>query len=261
MRASRFSISFSFNSFSRTSALAFSTSGFDGAAVEASALSAPESLEEESPSLLSEERPRFFFFFVRFRFFLSSEELEELSLLSLRGRFTEGLLRFRDRLRDRLPPASPPPFPSARCRNISRIAREPAWGESARRGGGGGKATGAAPSSRGRCALHLKHSKRLTKLRSPQPSQYQSRLRSSSSSFPPGIMEVGRRPLPMQPLPRPAEVMPPKPSGPRVIPVSVTGRKLRACSLPSGKRVTSKVTYSPARSDVCSAGARLSREK
>lgn len=73
-------------------ALAFSTSGFDGAAVEASALSAPESLEEESPSLLSEERPRFFFFFVRFRFFLSSEELEELSLLSLRGRFTEGLL-------------------------------------------------------------------------------------------------------------------------------------------------------------------------
>jgi len=296
MRASLGSTSRNCISFVSASALAFSTSGQAAAADSRSAAavaapvddavvsappappgplaSLPLSLSEELALLSAEPLSFFLFFFLllsrlpdldwvleerrlfRLLFFLrllpllerSSEEEEFLlRRLRLRERLTLPLLLLAHGGTPRLP------F------NISRMAREPACGESVRLGISMPMDAWYNPPSivvRGRNALHLKHSKRFTKLRSEQFSHHQSRLRSSSPSFPPKVLLPTKGLIPLEPLPLSRSLFAPW----RWV-TSPTGRKFRACSFPSGKRCTSNVTLSPARSDVCSCGWTLSREK
>merc|ERR1719507_1970125 len=273
MRASLGSTSRNCISFVSASALAFSTSGQAAAADSRSAAavaapvddavvsappappgplaSLPLSLSEEL-ALLSAEPLSFFLLFFLFRLLplleRSSEEEEFLlRRLRLRERLTLPLLLLTHGGTPRLP------F------NISRMAREPACGESERLGISMPMDAWYNPPSilvRGRNALHLKHSKRFTKLRSEQFSHHQSRLRSSSPSFPPKVLLPTKGLIPLEPLPLSRSLFAPW----RWV-TSPTGRKFRACSFPSGKRCTSNVTLSPARSDVCSCGWTLSREK
>mmetsp|Transcript_103663 Transcript_103663/g.323119 ORF Transcript_103663/g.323119 Transcript_103663/m.323119 type:complete len:274 (+) Transcript_103663:267-1088(+) len=273
MRASFVSRARSFINSSRASALARSTSGFPSlCALSATASAAsplwpppplprapaePRLLSSILQSLLSEsllaervlrpllrrlrERERLL---LRLLLALAFELLLEELLLRERLRF---LFRFllRPRPREVLLP-----LPAAAY--TSRHAREPACGETARRGSVPPSPPGASVKPalrvdwpvaivRSRLALHLKHSKRFTKFRSPQAAQIQSRLLSSSSRLPRAAM---LEPLPTAlgfptPLPQAA------PSG-----ASPMGRMLRAESLPSGVRPSSKVTCWPGMSRV-----------
>jgi len=91
MRESLGSISFNFNNFAKTSAFAFSTSGFRAAADDGSGAEPPADALEEAATLplLSEEPLRevllCFFLFATLLFFVR-DELDELPLLSLGGR-------------------------------------------------------------------------------------------------------------------------------------------------------------------------------
>mmetsp|Transcript_33584 Transcript_33584/g.62938 ORF Transcript_33584/g.62938 Transcript_33584/m.62938 type:complete len:231 (+) Transcript_33584:75-767(+) len=186
------STSFSFISFSSASALAFSISGFVSLGLSGSS----SSFSSECPALallldrtdaeLSESEELLllsFLCFFFFRFFFLWLLLEEL---------LEGLFLFRLRLLEGLccggGPAPPSPRPFL---YISLMALDPACGDRLRFGAGTGTwgIKGVSPTSGGFAALHLKHSKRFMKLRSPQLLQYQSLLRSSSWS-PPGPREL-----------------------------------------------------------------------
>jgi len=254
IRASFGSTDFNFKSLSKASAFAFSISG-DPLPAEICALGADSELGPldafaDAPvgplatvELLLREllllelllvvewlRERFFFEFFFCFFFLVRLLLVELPLLVewlFDRRFFDCFLAFLDRLRERLIC----PFLS-----ISRIARDPACGDKVRRGGP--TLTVVSPSLRGRGAWHLKQLKRLTKLRSPQ-TQYQSRLL-SSSSLPPLQPFPHLLPLPLLLL----ELSLRKVVG------SPTARRFLAWSFPSGNLWISKVTVSPARSDV-----------
>mmetsp|Transcript_66421 Transcript_66421/g.194819 ORF Transcript_66421/g.194819 Transcript_66421/m.194819 type:complete len:262 (-) Transcript_66421:707-1492(-) len=178
---------FSFMSCCKASPFAFSTSGSAAADDEAAALLVCSTQQLLLLELLSTERllpellplldlflflPFFFFFF----FFLPSL-LEELALLL---DFEPELLRFLLLPRELLDAGEPP----ARCAlKASRMARAPAWGDSVRRGAiiVSRGASRSSPIDEARGSLHLKHSKRFTKLRSLHLEHIQSRLLSSSS--------------------------------------------------------------------------------
>mmetsp|Transcript_71667 Transcript_71667/g.203342 ORF Transcript_71667/g.203342 Transcript_71667/m.203342 type:complete len:298 (-) Transcript_71667:395-1288(-) len=202
MRASLGSTSRSFISFASASAFAFSTSGLlDAAAPSFGALANPPPSAEaawilptEELQLVAEERLRAEPLALRLLLFLplllDLERLRERLLLffffplllELLSEEEELFRRRGFRLRERLTLLTlPPPFLFSK--SISRIAREPACGDRVRLGAAGTAADPSA-SGRGRCALHLTHSKRFMKLRSEQFSQYQSRLLSSSPNLP-----------------------------------------------------------------------------
>mmetsp|Transcript_39536 Transcript_39536/g.104763 ORF Transcript_39536/g.104763 Transcript_39536/m.104763 type:complete len:263 (+) Transcript_39536:302-1090(+) len=259
---------------SRAPAFAFSISGFSGAwfsfsAAAAAAPSAAPSSPFLSPSLWSQDLllsrsllldellelllDDFFLFLDFFRLlFFFSRPLDRL-LLSLPRLFDRLRLRllffFVPRPLERLLPLPPP--------SVALTARDPAWGEKLRWGGAGAEGHGRASLKPDLGNLHLKHSCRFTKLRSPQEAQFQSRL--LSSSFPGEALRVSLV-LPTATTEEPQEPRlagTPPPGATTSLPLghggsgsSPMGRMFKAVSLPFGSRNNSKVTCCPGMSRV-----------